>query len=202
MNIRSVLLLLWAPFAAAPAFALDVEQQRIERERIRSERAQVEAAFVEREQGCRQRFVVTSCVDAARSERRQALEDLRRQQEVLDAEQRKQRAAQRVEAIRSKVSGDDTRRREAVLQERGKRKQRAQLVDRSAQGGHAASAAAAPAASASSADEQERRADYERRQQEARQHRADVQRRQADKAPRGSRAKPLPVPASVPPPAR
>ena len=40
-----------------------------ERERIAAERAAANARFSERERLCEERFVVTSCVDAARRER-------------------------------------------------------------------------------------------------------------------------------------
>jgi hypothetical protein len=175
------------------ASAFNADEERVERARIESERSQVQAAFMARERECRQRFVVTSCVDRARRDRREAMERLRLRQEVLDEAQRKQRAAQRMDDVRSKRSGEDARHQAPVVQER-----RARHRD-------GATPVAAPAAVASAAsgaalrpDEEARSAEYEKRQQEAREHRAAVERRNAARAAGGKApVKPLPVPQAA-----
>lgn len=75
----------------------------VQRERIKSERLQAEATYTQREYECSQRFVVTACSNAAKSERRAAIESLRRQEEVLDATERRRRAAERLESIAQKT---------------------------------------------------------------------------------------------------
>jgi colicin import membrane protein len=191
------LLAAWLP-SAADAFTR--EEERIERERIQAERAQVEAAYASRERECRGRFIVTACIEDAQRERRQALERLRGQQEVLDEAQRKQRAAQRMEQIRNKLASEDDRRRDLTVQERLKDKPpAAERVQRAAPSERAASATRpAKAASQAAAAEARRRADYDRRQQEARAHREAVEKRNAERAAKGKQpAAPLPVPASA-----
>lgn len=180
------------------ALAFTREEERIERERIRSERAQAEAAYASRERDCRGRFVVTSCIEDAQRDRRQALERLRRQEEVMDEAQRKQRAAQRMEDIRGKLAGEEGRRRPLTVQERLKAKPPpAERTPRSAEGAASANRPDRPA-SQSAAEETRRRADYERRQQEAKAHREAVEKRNAERAAKGKRpAAPLPVPASA-----
>jgi len=186
------------------AFALDADAEQAERARIKSERAQVEAAYAQRERECRTRFVVTSCVDEARGDRRQALERLRLQQELLDEQQRKQRAAQRMDEIRTKVSGDDAKHREADAPGRRKDKLRVQVPAASSPDG-TSPAMSAPVLPASAApahrmpvDEAKRTAEYDKRQQEAQAHREAVAQRNAERAARGKApAKPLPVPSAA-----
>ena len=88
---------------AANAAAAAADDSRAERDRIAREREEVKLRYAEREGECRQRFVVTACVDAARTERREALDHLDEQQRVLDEAQRKRRAAERMERIRGKI---------------------------------------------------------------------------------------------------
>lgn len=187
------LLALLLALLAAQARAFTPEEERVERERIQSERAQVEAAYALREQECRERFVVTSCIEDARRDRRQARERLRRQQELLDEAQRKRRAAQRMEDIRNKVSADDGKRRESSVRE----PRQPRLRDEPAR----SSPPSAPAAAASQSgdDEARSRAAHARRQAQAQAHREAVERRNAERAAKGKRpAAPLPVPASAP----
>ncbi|WP_280155621.1 hypothetical protein [Piscinibacter sp. XHJ-5] len=185
------------------AFALDVQAERAERDRIAAERAGVEATFGERERACRERFVVTSCLEDARRDRRQALENLRQQQVILDEAQRKQRAAQRMDDIRAKVSGEEAQRRKAPVHERGRPPKRPD--DGASREPHrpaASPASAALPASAARAAASARIGEYEKRKTEAREHREAVQRRNAEKAAQGKvPAAPLPVPgaASSPP---
>ncbi|HEV8112650.1 MAG TPA: hypothetical protein VGR31_07725, partial [Planctomycetota bacterium] len=63
-----------------------------ERARIASERAEVEKRYAERERECRERFVVTSCIDDAKRERRMSLDALRARELKLDEETRRARA--------------------------------------------------------------------------------------------------------------
>jgi len=195
-----ILLVLGVLAAALPAVsaAFTPEEERIERERIKSERAQVEAAYATRERECRDRFVVTSCIEGARRDRRQALERLRRQQEVMDEAQRKQRAAQRMEDIRSKIVDEDSKRPAVTVRQRRDGKPRDEPADRSPPERSASAAGPARAASQATAQETKRRLDYASRQQEAKAHREAVERRNAERAAKGKRpAATLPVPASA-----
>ena len=207
-GLASAVLAATASFCCV-AHAFDAAAERAERDRIKSERDQAEATFRARELECRQRFVVTPCLDQARRDRRQTMDRLRQQQEVLDEAQRKQRAALRVGEIQTKVSGDEARQREAEARERRKEKQRLEAAASASaasaaevsQPASAASAAPAPKPQAhtphpkAANDEAKRVADYERRQQEAQAHRDAVARRNAERATAGKvPSKGLPTP--------
>ncbi|MBK7530108.1 hypothetical protein [Piscinibacter sp.] len=101
--MRCVLLWVCGLLACIPAQADD----RQERARIARERDEATLRFQQRQRECEQRFAVTACVDEARAEHRQALLRLRGQES--DEAERKQRAAQRMAAIREKVSAEAAR---------------------------------------------------------------------------------------------
>jgi len=178
------------------------DSDRSERERIRAEQAKVEATFAARERECRDRFVVTSCIDEARRERRQAMESLRRQQELLDEAQRKLRAAQRVEEIRNKVSSEEAKRRDAEARQRERALQQAEAAA-SAASEPASTPAHAKALPARQAREKvnpdpQRASDYAKRQAAAQEHREAVAKRNAERAAKGKKpAKPLPAPSAA-----
>ena len=193
--------------APAAAQAMDAASERAERDRIKTERDRAEAAYVTRERECREKFVVTSCIEQARRDRRQTLERLRQQQEVLDEAQRKQRAAQRVDDIRTKVSTEEAKQRESANKARQRRAVPAGAASAvSATGSEPTaivvseppSAVNKPASANAAAMEVHARkeAAYEKRVEEAREHRAQVERRAAEKAASGKApAKSLPTPA-------
>lgn len=167
-----------------------------ERERIAAERAVVETRFAEERLACQRNFVVTSCVDAARKRERDGLAGLRRQEALLDEAQRRQRAAERLAAIRAKVSAEDDRRRVQGAQPR--RERPLPLPRPPAAGSVAPSrAASAPAerATTATADREARsRARFDARQREARAHREAAQRRSEQRAKQGrAPAAPLPI---------
>jgi len=211
--MKSLILLL--ALAAGAAHAIDPAEERAERQRIAAERAQAHAAYAQREQACRERFIVTSCLDEAKRERRQALERLRQQEAVLDEGQRKQRAAERLEDIGAKVSGKDRAKRDAALRAQQRERERSEALGRataaSAAAAAAASSASAPASAAvagtpsSAARAEAARVEAARRVQErnqreidAREHQQAVARRNAERAAGGKRAaQPLPVPGAA-----
>lgn len=172
--------------------------ERAERARIARERSEATALFEQRQRDCEQRFAVTSCVDEARAAHRQTLLRLRGQESVLDEAERKRRAAQRMEAIRDKVSA------EAARDATPRPARPAPAMNVSAPRHKAAAAAppaSRPAVAASdpqrSAQEARSRARFEARQREAQAHRDAAAQRQADRAKPGKAAvAPLPDPAA------
>lgn len=208
MNVLSPMvaaILAAACFVTPLAQALDAATERAERDRIKAGRDRAEAAYVARERECRQRFVVTPCLDQARRDRRESFERLRQQQEVLDEAQRKQRAAQRIDEIRTKVSVEEAKQREAASHDRRKEMERPEVMATSSPSQAAPSATAAsgvteatsqPSLAARSASlEREHVADYERRQREAKAHKEAVERRNAERLATGRPpARGLPVP--------
>jgi len=212
MKISAWLVLFAAGVLPALSHALDEADERAERARIAAERKQAETAYAEREQVCRERFVVTSCLDDARRERRHALERLRQQEAVLDEGQRKKRAAERLEDIGSKVSAQEARRRDALASQQQRENARSEAVARAAAASAAASASApeqaadqasasARAAAARTGSARQaaagRVAESEQRQLEAVEHRKAVEQRNAQRAAQGKKpARPLPDPAA------
>ncbi|MFY9513991.1 MAG: hypothetical protein WAQ05_23765, partial [Rubrivivax sp.] len=89
------------PLVCAPA-AWANDDIAAERERITTERRAIEAAFADEAAACRQRFVVTPCVDAVRRRQREALEPLRQQELLLVQDERQRRAAQRAGAVETR----------------------------------------------------------------------------------------------------
>ena len=99
-----------AGLAALPAPAAG---EASDRERLAQERRAIERRYDERDAQCRERFAVTSCVDEARRERRDALADVTARQIALDDAERQRRAQARRERIERK-----TERRASETQER------------------------------------------------------------------------------------
>ena len=95
--------------AAWPAQAQAQAQVVGEAARIQRERAEVASRYAAAAAACQRRFVVGVCLDAARSERRAALDDLNHQQQVVDDARRRERAAERSQAISRKAEQADAR---------------------------------------------------------------------------------------------
>jgi len=91
--------------AASSASASLVDSQV----RISAERAAANARYAEQERECRTRFIVSSCIDAAKRERRQELDRLRARQIVVDEARRRERADTRRAELASKAAEDAKR---------------------------------------------------------------------------------------------
>lgn len=74
-----------------------------ERERINKAKSQADTKLAQKELECQERFAVTDCVLAARKEHRSVVEPLRKESLALDDKERKQRAAERTERLRTKA---------------------------------------------------------------------------------------------------
>ena len=108
----SVLALQWL---AAIASAQPADAPDRERRRIADERAATEARHADRLRGCATRFVVTSCVEDAKRERRESLSRLKRAQNAVDDSVRRQRASARAEALVRRAAEEAQRSRDATL---------------------------------------------------------------------------------------
>jgi colicin import membrane protein len=95
----SLVVLLWG--AVRPA--LGQQDAAEERARIARERSAADQRLREQEKACEARFVVTSCVEAARQTHRDTVAPLRQQEFLLDDAQRQQRAAQRRAELQEKA---------------------------------------------------------------------------------------------------
>ncbi len=97
--ILAVTCLFAADHALAQPASTEAEQYR----RIAIEREQAQAEFEQRQWQCSKRFVVTSCVNAARVDRRNAIDALNREEAALDSARRQAKADQRLAIIKQKT---------------------------------------------------------------------------------------------------
>lgn len=88
--------------AAASAQAPD--EVAAARERISSGRNAAEAEYAVREKACYQRFAVNDCVQAARTERRATLAELRREEITLNDAERRRKAAERLRSLQERAA--------------------------------------------------------------------------------------------------
>lgn len=99
---------------ASSALCRAAENVNDERAGITREREAAEATFVERDAGCRRRFVVSSCLEDARRERREALDALRERQVAADEVRRRARAEARRADLAARGADDASRERDRV----------------------------------------------------------------------------------------
>ena len=202
MNGKDLIVL--AALASVVAPSLATNGAAAEHERIARERVDVQAALKKQEAACQERFVVTPCLEAARKAEREALARLRRQEVLLDEQARKQRAAERAQAIRNNISADEARRRDEsagptasapVRVERAELAETPARVDRAQRelpvGERRMDVATRRAA------EQQHIERYEADRRAAQMHREAVEQRNAKRAASGKAAAPLPVPSGA-----
>lgn len=188
LRVGLATLLMWS---GSHALADGVGTEAQERVRIAAERVTAQSAFNSREQHCQNSFVVTPCVERARRDLREVMLRLRRQEAVLDEMQRRERAAQRVEAIRNRPTAAEPSASQAAPRAPRSTRRDAPRVR--------AHEAAAPKLSA----EERQRAEalsaqnFEAASQAASARRLAVERRNAERAASGKGAAPLPVPAGA-----
>ncbi len=200
-----------AVLACAAAHATPAEDA--ERARLAQERATIDSTYSARVAQCRQRFVVTSCVEDAKRDRRQGLDALHLRQIALDESLRRERA--RARRAELSVHAAEAARRDAARatpaagapspaasgQERPVQpveslRSRARLPDESKPRAAQANAAGAVAAERA-AREARSRASFEARQKEAAEHREEALKKAADRAKKHPPAAPLPIPKDI-----
>ncbi|MCE9661222.1 MAG: hypothetical protein K8R60_22055 [Burkholderiales bacterium] len=96
-----------APAASSPAAAASAALDSSAR--ISAERTAVNARYAERERECRTRFIVSSCIDEAKRDRRQELDRLRARQIIVDEARRHERAEARRAEVAAKAAEDAKR---------------------------------------------------------------------------------------------
>jgi|CXWK01.1.fsa_nt_gi hypothetical protein len=176
--------------AAASAASVAAVDYGAERARIRVERSEAQRRHDAQQRECRTRFVVVRCLDAARAERSETLDRLRREELLIDDEQRKQRAAARFERIRAKQAAVESAAAASVplvVRERPPAASRPTATLRPLP---------APRAKTEPdpAREASMRAEFEARQRAAAARRAEVEKRNAERTARSKPAAPVPTP--------
>jgi len=199
--------------ASAPVSALAADGG--ERARIASERAEVEKRYADRERECRGRFVVTSCVDDAKRDRRKSLDALRARELKLDEETRRARTEARRAELAAKAAEDarrDQARAASAPARSGKPFETHPPASGAARSEHEARDRPLTAADrlgihptvrGSEAERREReaasRASYEARQREAAEHRREVEDRNVKRLQDHPASPSLPTPAASAP---
>ncbi|TFZ08481.1 hypothetical protein [Ramlibacter humi] len=197
--IAAVFLLL---AAAAPAWAQSQQEVAAERARIAAERSHIEAAFTQAQKACYQKFAVSDCIDEARDTRREQLADLRRQEIQLNDAERRRRSAERIKDLDERQSQEKQdqkaqSRGKALADQQTRESRAATKADKAAQAASAAQARAQKAAGKETKDPtlpdaQANASRYDERMKEAQEHRAKVEKKQAE-SQKPAKA-PLPVP--------
>ena len=93
--------------AAQPTAAVPAEAPRsidAERARINADRARLEAGFLAEDAECYKKFAVNSCLGKVNERRREVMGDLRRQEILLNDEERRIRGAEQVRKTEEKSS--------------------------------------------------------------------------------------------------
>ena len=196
--------------ASAPVSALAADGG--ERARIASERAEVEKRYADRERECRGRFVVTSCVDDAKRDRRKSLDALRARELKLDEETRRARTEARRAELAAKAAEDarrDQARAASAPARSGKPFETHPPASGAARSEHEARDRPLTAADrlgihptvrGSEAERREReaasRASFEARQREAAEHRREVEERNVKRLQEHPASPSLPTPAA------
>ena len=208
--------------AALSASAQGLVTPERERARIAGERAAAETRYAERQRECATRFVVTSCVEDAKRDRRETLTRLKLEQNRLDDGLRKQRAAERADAIRRRREDDAQRSSEAAQRPPREHAARDPLdrpsaarpageghapteteADRSTRRPgevpaiHARSPAARPGEGTRLEQEARSRATFDAAHRAAEARRAEIEARNAQRAATHKPSKPLPVPGAA-----
>lgn len=75
-----------------------------ERARINADRARLEAGFLAEDAGCYKKFAVNSCLGEVNIRRREMMADLRRQEILLNDEERRTRGAEQIRKTEEKSS--------------------------------------------------------------------------------------------------
>lgn len=194
--LRAAVAVLWL-LAGLPAAAADGPDLAAERARIKSERDRIGATRAQEERACQERFAVTDCINAVERRWREPLADLRRQENAIQAVERRRRSADQLrqsDERAAQVQAEAAQRREKALQDQVDREARAAGKAGGPQptGQPREQALESPPApglspEAAAANARERA----RREQAARERKQKAQARAAQEA---GKAQPLPVP--------
>jgi hypothetical protein len=90
------------PLAAQEAKTAAQQEAELQRSRIANERATEEAHYQQQRAECYQRFAVNDCLHQARVNRRPRMEELRRQEIILNDEERRRLASEQIQALEEK----------------------------------------------------------------------------------------------------
>ena len=181
-----------------------------ERAKISAERVRLEAGFLTEDAACYKKFAVNSCLGKVNSRRREAMASLRRQEILLNDEERKIRGAQEMRRIEEKSSPENLQeaadRRARAAEDYQSRLEREKIKQQERASAPAAEKAAHEASAEKLLDRQKKartRTDkqaaaaeeakkFEERQKQAQERRAQHERDQLSRPQPPSKSLPLP----------
>lgn len=186
----------------APSVPLDSSAERV---RIEADRAKAQTQFEKEEANCYQRFAVNDCLRAVKVRRRAVLEELRRQEIILNEDDRKKRAVEQLRRADEKASAqiqqEEADRRAAARQEyeerlkRAGQKQASPGVKESGKGVASPQGGASAAKSSSAASRAQEKKAFDERQLKAQERKAQRDKALAEKkSESGSPTRHLPDP--------
>ena len=195
-------LLLVVAVQAQQAAPLGPDQVDAERARIEADRGREKVRIEKEEADCYQRFAVNDCLRDVHARRRVVMEELRRQEIILNDADRKRRAQEQTKEIDEKstarTQSEESQKREAARQQSEERAKRAEQKKSASSAPGKGKGAPPPqtGASAAQARAAQKRAEdkkaFEEKQLAAEQRKAERDKALAEKA--GRPAKPLPDP--------
>jgi colicin import membrane protein len=181
-----------------------------ERAKISAERVRLEAGFLTEDAACYEKFAINSCLGKVNSRRREAMASLRRQEILLNDEERKIRGAQGLRRIEEKSSPENLQeaadRRARAAEDYQSRLEREKIKQQERASAPAAEKAAHEASAEKLLDRQKKarsRTDkqaaaaeeakkFEERQKQAQEHRAQHERDQLSRPQPPVKSLPLP----------
>ncbi|HEX6016555.1 MAG TPA: hypothetical protein VFZ28_00490 [Burkholderiaceae bacterium] len=173
--------------------------EQAQRDRLAAERDAAQARYEQAVRECERGFVVTSCIDRAKAERRATLDRVAREQAALDDAQRRRRADERRQRIADKQAQQAAAAQRSTAasapQERVRTTTQSSPTAASRPGGRFESRSAEEAAAAD-AEAARRAAQSAERRARAKAHEEAVLERNAERAAHKPPAAPLPVPSA------
>ncbi|HSB25103.1 MAG TPA: hypothetical protein VLE94_18535 [Burkholderiaceae bacterium] len=196
MQHRWLLVLGLVGAVAARAAEGDAVSDKAQREQLDVRRAAAEARYERTVRECERGFVVTSCVDKAKAERRATLDRISREQVALDDAQRKRRAEERRQRIAEKQAQQALRGSASAPGAEVLAPRAPSAPASSATPGRRFEQRTAEEEAAAQAEAARRAAQAQERRERAQAHAEAVRQRNAERAAQRPPAAPLPVPGA------
>ena len=162
-----------------------------ERKQIQQDRAAAEARYKQAEAECQTRFAVSGCIADAQAQRRTELTELRQRELALDEAKRRAEVEDNARRVQTKQA--EAAARPVPVPQAASAPQPASAASAAARRERNPVSKTADDATAAAA----RVAAQQRRANEAAAHRQEVEQRNAERAARGKKSTPLPVPSAA-----
>ncbi|HVO07007.1 MAG TPA: hypothetical protein VMT83_09505 [Burkholderiaceae bacterium] len=174
----------------------DAVSDKARREQLDAQRSAAEARYERAVRECERGFVVTSCVDKAKAERRATLDRISREQMAIDDAQRKRRADERRQRIAEKQAQQALRGGASAPEAEVRAPRATPAPASSPKPGRRIEQRPAEEEAAAQAEAARRAAQSQERRERAQAHAEAVRQRNAERAAQRPPAAPLPAPGA------